>query len=291
MELRVLRYFLAVVKEESFSAAATSLHLTQPTLSRQIKELEDELGVTLLLRSRNNKTITLTKDGLFLKKKAEELLELADKTTSEFLQKKDFVSGDIHIGAGELDSMHILAKLAAKLHSSYPDIRYHLHSGTADFISERLDEGIFDFGILVGSPNITKYNYLKLSQTAKWQVLMRKDDPLAKKTSIVPKDINTKPLILSSQSIETNELTGWLKKDKQSLNIIATYNLVYNATFFVEEGLGYALVLKGIVMHSAKSKLCTIPLSPKLESNIYLVWKKNTQFSEATELFLQQLQQ
>ena len=208
MELRVLRYFLAIAKEESFSEAAASLNLTQPTLSRQIKELETELGVTLLNRTRNNKRITLTEAGLFLQKKAEELLNLADKTTSAFENHNSNISGDIYIGAGELPAMSILAEAASRLQENFPDIRYHLHSGNAQYVTENLDNGILDFGVLVGSVNLEKYNYIKLSQVTSWSLLIHQDDPLSKLKIITPLDISNKPLILSRQALESNELIG-----------------------------------------------------------------------------------
>ena len=291
MELRVLRYFLAVAREESISEAANFLHITQPTLSRQIMELEDELGAKLLNRGHRNQKITLTEEGMLLRRRAEEMVELADRTASEFARRDAFVSGEIHIGAGETDAMRLLARTAKELHTLYPNIRYHLHSGNADYVTDRLDRGLLDFGILTEPADIHKYDYIRLPATDIWGVLLRRDHPLAARDAIHPADLHDLPLIISRQSLMHNELAGWLGKSADTLHVIATYNLLNNAALMVEEGLGCALCLEKIVRTSENGPLCFRPLAPKLAVGLDVVWKKHQVFPKAAELFLQRLRQ
>ena len=287
MELRVLRYFLAVAREESISRAAESLHLTQPTLSRQIMELEAELGIKLLNRGKKNRKVTLTDEGKLFRKRAEELVELADKMRSEFSVTEGPVSGDIYIGSGETEAMCLIAKAATELQKEYPHIRYHLFSGNAADVTERLDNGLLDFGILVGEADLTMYDHLPLPVTDVWGVLMRKDSPLAEKSSVSRKDLSAIPLILSQQSLSSNELSGWYGGAFAESNVVATYNLIYNAALMVASGFGYAVTLDKLV--NGSSELCFRPLAPKLEARLSIVWKKHRGFSRAAELFLQKL--
>ena len=288
MELRVLRYFLAVAREENITAAAEVLHITQPTLSKQLMDLEKELGKQLFIRGKRK--ITLTEEGMFLRRRAQEIVELADKTQSEFLSNEDIISGDIYIGGGETDAMRIVAKTAKELQKNYPGIRYHLYSGNAQDVTERLDKGLLDFGILIGSSNLNKYDYLKLPVTDTWGLLMKKDSPLMDKDVISSADLKDLTLIVSIQALKTNELSGWSGYSFEDLNIVATYNLVYNATLMVDEGLGYVLTLDKLVNTSGGSKFCFKPLKPKLEAPLYIVWKKYQVFSKATEKFIEALQ-
>ena len=289
MELRVLRYFLAVVREESISKAAESLHLTQPTLSRQIMELEEELGIRLLNRGKKNRKVTLTDEGKLFRKRAEELVELADKMRSEFSVTEGPVSGDIYIGGGETEAMALIARTATELQKEYPHIRYHLFSGNAADVTERLDNGLLDFGILVGEADMTRYDYLPLPVTDVWGVLMRKDSPLAGKNAVSQKDLSEIPLILSQQSLSSNELSGWYGGAFGESNIVATYNLIYNAALMVASGFGYAVTLDKLVNTTGNRDLCFRPLAPRLEARLSIVWKKHRGFSKATELFLQKL--
>ena len=188
MEIRVLRYFLAVAREESISRAAEYLHVTQPTLSRQLMELEDELGTRLFVRGKRNRSVILTDEGM-LRRRAEEIVELTDKTEAEIHAKDEIISGDIYIGCGETDAMRLIAQTARDLQEDYPDICYHLFSGNADDVTERLDKGLLDFGILVGSANTEKYDYITLPATDVWGLLMRKDSPLAEKNAVRPEDL------------------------------------------------------------------------------------------------------
>ncbi|EDS72445.1 LysR family transcriptional regulator [Anaerofustis stercorihominis] len=288
MELRVLRYFLAVAREENITAAAEVLHITQPTLSKQLMDLEKELGKQLFIRGKRK--ITLTEEGMFLRRRAQEIVELADKTQSEFLSNEDIISGDIYIGGGETDAMRIVAKTAKELQKNYPGIRYHLYSGNAQDVTERLDKGLLDFGILIGSSNLNKYDYIRLPVTDTWGLLMKKDSPLMDKDVISSADLKDLPLIVSIQALKTNELSGWSGYSFEDLNIVATYNLVYNATLMVDEGLGYVLTLDKLVNTSGGSKFCFKPLKPKLEAPLYIVWKKYQVFSKATEKFIEALQ-
>ena len=289
MELRVLRYFLAVAREESISAAAEYLHLTQPTLSRQLMDLEIELGKKLFIRG--GRKVTLTEDGLFLRKRANEIVELVEKTQSEFQDADRSVSGDVYIGGGESDAMRLVAHAARTLQRTHPHIHFHLFSGNAEDVEERLEKGLLDFGILVEAGDLKKYDYIKLPMTDVWGVLMRKDSSLAALDRIRPKDLWDQPLLLSQQAIGKDSLSNWFKRDYSTLNIIATYNLIYNASLMVDEGLGYAVGLDKLVNTSGDRSLCFRPLEPKLEVNLYIVWKKFQVFSRAAERFLAVLQE
>ena len=287
MELRVLQYFLAVAREQNISAAAQSLHLTQPTLSRQLRELEEELGKQLMVRG--NRKITLTQEGMLLRKRAEEILELVDRTEREVMRTDDAVSGDIYIGTGETDGVRQIARAANHLQACYPGIRFHIVSGDAVDVCERLDKGLLDFGVLLGDIDKTKYHYMELPMKDTWGVLMRRDSPLAHRESVSPRDLWDKPLILSRQVDNKSGLYRWLRREPSELHTVATYNLIYNASLMVDEGMGYAFTLDKLVITTG-SNLCFRPLKPRLELGMYLVWKKSQIFSRAAELFLNGLQ-
>ena len=287
MELRVLQYFLAVAREQNISAAAQSLHLTQPTLSRQLKELEEELGKQLMVRG--NRKITLTEEGMLLRKRAEEILELVNRTEQELARSADAVSGDIYIGTGETDGVRQLARTAKQLQKSCPGIRFHIVSGDAVDVCERLDKGLLDFGVLLGDIDKIKYRYLELPMKDTWGVLMRRDSPLSARETVSPRDLWDKPLILSRQVDNKSGLYRWLGKEPSELHTVATYHLIYNASLMVDEGMGYAFTLDKLV-NTTGSNLCFRPLRPRLELGMYLVWKKSQIFSRAAELFLEHLQ-
>lgn len=289
MELRVLRYFLAVAREESISDAAEFLHITQPTLSRQLMDLEEELGKQLLIRGKRNRKIMLTEDGMRLRKRAEEIVALADKTEAEFLAGDEAVSGDVYIGCGESDAMRIIAKTAVKLRQDYPDIHFHLYSGNAEDVSERMEKGLLDFGIFITSANIDKYDYLKLPAYDTWGLIMRKSDQLAARDFITPQDLQGLPLIMSRQALVQEDISRWGKKQIQDLNVVATYNLVYNAAIMTREGFGYTLTLDKLANTGSDSDLCFRPLKPELRINLNLVWKKYQIFSKASQKFLEYL--
>ncbi|WP_196604531.1 LysR family transcriptional regulator [Pectinatus haikarae] len=289
MEFRVLSYFLTVAKEENISKAAEALHITQPTLSRQLSELEEELGVQLL--NRGKRKTTLTDAGLLLRKRAEEITSLTEKTKREFRQSDAIVNGDIYIGCGETNAMHRMALTAKKLQTDYPHIRYHLFSAKADDVTERLDKGLLDFGLLIEPANIRKYHSFELPDTDFWGLLMRRDSSLCCKTRITPHDLWDIPLLISQQSLDTHELYHWLQKEQGELNIISTYNLIFNASLMVEAGLGYALCLDKLVHTGPDSLLRFRPLQPQLPAHVYLIWKKQQLFSKAAALFLDKLKE
>lgn len=291
MELRVLQYFLAIAREQSIIRAAESLHLSQPTLSTQIKNLETELGKQLLIRgTKGSRKVILTEEGMILRKRAEEILELVKKTESEVTLSNQIVMGDIYIGTGETDAVRILAKTAKDLQSTCPGIRYHISSGNSAFVMERLDKGLLDFGIVFGTVDLTTYNTLKIPAKDVWGVLMHKDSPLAGKESITPEDLWDKPLIISQQENKGGIITQWLKRRESDLNITATYNLIFNASLLVEEGLGYAIGLDKIINTTGNSNLCFRPLSPRLEDELSIIWKKYQVFSKPAEKFIDVLQ-
>ncbi|WP_346668844.1 LysR family transcriptional regulator [uncultured Subdoligranulum sp.] len=293
MEIRVLRYFLAVAREESITAAANFLHLTQPTLSRQIHDLEEELGQKLLIRKSHR--IALTPEGMLLRKRAEEILSMVDKTESEFHSLETTISGDVYIGSGETQAVRQIAGIIHRLQRDYPAIHYHMHSGNAQDITDRLDNGLLDFGLLIQPADITKYDSLVLPAKDVWGVIMRKDSPLAAKPFVQKEDLRTVPLLCSRQAILSqrhgNAFASWFGSEFEKLNIVCTYNLIYNAAIMVEEGIGYAVTLDNLANTSANSALCFRPLSPKLESGLNMVWKKYQVFSPAAEIFLQRLQE
>lgn len=288
MDIRVLQYFLAVAREESITKAAERLRMTQPPLSRQLKDLEEELGKQLLIRG--SKKVTLTEDGMLLRKRAEELVDLMEKTKAELTSSDENIGGDIHIGCGETEAISFLAQAARDLQKKHPLIHYHIYSGDAERVMERLDKGLIDFGLLVGSVDINKYDYIKLPLKDIWGVLMRRDSPLAEKESILAEDLWDKPLIISHQASANSEMFSWLKTDLSRLDIVATYDLVYNASLFVKKGFGYVIALDGIINTTGDSELCFRPLYPTLEAGLCIIWKKYQVFSKASNAFLQQLQ-
>ena len=293
MEIRVLRYFLAVARERNITGAANYLHLTQPTLSRQIHDLEKELGQQLLIRKSHR--VELTPEGVLLRKRAEEIIAMVDKTEAEFASMEDTVSGDIYIGSGETQAIRQIAELIKDLGEACPNIHYHLHSGNAEDVTERLDKGLLDFGILIQPADLTKYDYLDLPARDRWGVIMRKDSPLAEKEAIEKNELLEIPLLCSRLYVylfhSENKFAEWFGTDYEKLNIVATYNLMYNAAILVEAGVGYALTLDKLANTSEDSVLCFRPLRPELESGLNVVWKKYQVFSPAAELFLKTLKE
>ncbi|WP_312098245.1 LysR family transcriptional regulator [Niallia sp.] len=292
MEFRVLRYFLHVAREGSITKAADFLHVTQPTLSRQLKDLELELGKKLFIRSSHS--ITLTEEGMLLRKRAEEIVHMIDKLESEFIAMEETISGDVYIGSGETDAMRKIAQVVKDLQVRYPNIRYHLYSGNEDDVSERLDRGLLDFGILIEPADLSKYNYINIPAKDVWGVIMRNDSTLADKNTIQASDLQNLPLICSRQAIKQtyskNVFADWFGEDFDKLNVVTTYNLAYNAAIMVDEGIGYAITLDKIVNTSCDSNLCFRPLEPRLESGLNIVWKKHQVFSAAAEVFLKEVQ-
>ncbi|MGG3121684.1 LysR family transcriptional regulator [Priestia megaterium] len=293
MEIRVLRYFLAVAREGNITRAADVLHVTQPTLSRQLKDLEQELGKKLFIRSSHS--VFLTDEGMLLRNRAEEIVNMVDKLEAEFSSMEETIGGDVYIGGGETEAMKHIARVAKDVQVRYPNIRYHLYSGNEEDITERLDKGLLDFGILIQPADISKYNYLNMPAKDVWGVVMRKDSPLALKESIQAGDLLNVPLICSRQAMKQtfskNEFADWFGEDFHKLNIVTTYNLAYNAAIMVEEGIGYAITLDKIVNTSTASNLCFRPLQPRLESGLNIVWKKHHVLSAAANAFIKELQE
>ena len=285
MEFRVLKYFLMVAREENITKAAALLHLTQPTLSRQLMQLEAELGVKLFHRSKHS--IILTEDGMLLKRRAQEIISLSDKTVQELSHKEDVLSGEIAIGCGETKNMLFLSEQIRKFRQKYPLVQFSIHSAIADDIKERIEKGILDIGLLMEPVDIGKYEFIRMPQKEKWGILVRKDSELAVKESINPKDLTNVPLIMVKRELVKNELASWFGDYYEGLQIAATYNLILNAASMVERGVGVALCFDlGVSFYE---DLCFIPLAPTLETGSVLVWKKNQTLGAATSQFMRYL--
>ena len=292
MELRVLQYFLAVAREQNISSAAESLHLSQPTLSTQLKALEEELGKQLLIRgTKGSRKVLLTEEGMLLRKRAEEILELVRMTEREISLSDEVVAGDVYIGTGESDMIRIFARAAKRIQEKYPDIHFHILSGNSAFVKEHLDRGLIDFGVVYSPVDTTVYSSIKVPIRDTWGVLMRKDSPLAQKDVIQPQDLWDKPLILSAQKTDAWPMSSWFGQDITRLNIVATYNLVFNASLLVEEGLGYAVCFDKLINVSGDSKLCFRPLSPKMEAEASIIWKRYQLLSKAAQKFMDYLKE
>lgn len=292
MEFRVLRYFLAVAREGSITGAANQLNVTQPTLSRQMKDLEQELGKQLLIRGSHN--VSLTAEGVMLRKRAEEIMDMVKKTKADFGSVSKNISGNVYIGSGETDGMRLVAETIKEVRDIYPEIHCHLYSGNAEDVTERLDKGLLDFGLLIQPTDLSKYEYINLPTKDVWGVVMRKDSTLAQNETITKQDLIGLPLICSRQVIRKtasgNEFLDWFGKDFDKLNIISTYNLLFNAVLLVEQGVGHALTLDKLVNTMNNCTVCFRPLSPALTSGLNIVWKKYQVFSPAARIFLETLQ-
>ncbi len=292
MEIRVLRYFLAIAREESITNASNFLHITQPTLSRQIKELEEELGHPLFYRKSHS--MTLTPEGIIFRKRAEEIIDMVDKTWEEFSSMGAVLSGDIYIGGGETKAIKLIGEVVKELLDEHPNIRYHLYSGNSIDVTEKLDRGLLDFGIVIDPADISKYDYLPMPAKDVWGVIMRKDSSLATKEYITKEDLLGRPVLCSRQAItggqSDNAYMKWFGDDYKNMNVVTTFNLLYNAAVMVERGVGYAISIDKIADTSDSSALCFRPLYPPLESGLNIIWKKYQVFSPAAEAFLEKIQ-
>ena len=284
MDVRVLRYFLAVAEEGSISGAAEKLHMSQPNLSRQISSLERELGTTLLVRG--NRKAELTESGELLKVRAEEIVSMVDGAVAE-LSASDFLAGTVRIGGGETRGMSILFDAARAFRERHPAVRFDVRSGNAEDVTGRLDRGEIDMGLLIEPVDKRRYDFIRLPARDVWGVLMRADDPLASRKSIRPSDLRGLPLIISSQGQSWNEMSGWFGTDVRGLDVVGTYNLLYNASLMVAGGMGHALCLDGIV--NAGADLCFRPLEPRLEVGMVIAWRKDSPMPRAPRLFLEEL--
>ena len=287
MEFRLLEYFLAVAREQNITAAAESLHISQPALSTQLKALETELGKQLLIRGvKGSRKVILTEEGMILRKRAEEMISLMRRTEEEITGSNETIAGNVFIGTGETETVRLFAQVAKKMQQKYPDIRYHISSGNAEHVLEYLDKGHIDFGLLFTEIDPQKYEAVPVPIKDTWGVLMRKDSPLAEKETICPEDLWDKPLIFPHQRGDNTYLSHWLQREETELHIVATYNLIFNASLLVDEGLGYALCYDKLI-NTQGSNLCFRPFSPRLEARGFIVWKKYQVFSKAANLFLQ----
>lgn len=288
MEIRVLKYFLAVAREKNITNAAMSLHITQSTLSRRLKELEEELGKQLFIRG--NKKITLTEDGLLLRKRAEEIVSLSDKTITDIKYSDTLIGGDIAIGCAETEGLRTIIQMMMSVQHTYPNIRFHISSGDKQNVLEDLERGLIDFGIFIDPIDKTNYNYLLLPRKEVLGVVARKDSSLAKKGYVTKEDLLNVPLILSRQLCEDSLLMRWFGKQLSDLHVVATYSLIFNAGLMVSEGMGYAIAIDKLIDINGNNNLCFLPLSPSIETNLYIMWKKQQLFSKVASKFLDELE-
>lgn len=283
MELRVLQYFLVVAREENITKAASLLHITQPTLSRQLMSLEEELGVKLFRRGKHS--IVLTEDGMLLRRRAQEIVDLTEKTAKELTHGEEAVSGEISIGCGETQNMKPLAEIMASFQRKYPDVSFHIYTAIADDVKERLENGTLDMGLLLEPVEISRYHYVRMPLKEKWQVLMRRDSRLAKREKIRPEDLAGVPLIMARRQSVRNQLENWFGYDREKLRIVSTCNIShYNQSVMVESGIGVALVMD---FSCNQETLCMRPFDPKIESGCVLVWKKNLTLSPVIKRFIE----
>lgn len=282
MELRVLNYFLTVAREKTISKAAKTLHVTQPTLSKQLKELEQELGIKLF--ERGSREITLTEDGIYLQNRGQEIMTLVDLTISN-LTNQSVVSGKITIGGGETEAFGVIASLVHKLITDHPDIKVEIYSGNADDVLDKLDKGLLDFGLVIDPVSKQKYEYKQLPQKDRWGILLNNKNPLSKQEFVLAEKLKEIPLLISNQSSVDNQLAEWFGTNLQNLNIVGTYNLLYNASVMVKEDVASALCIEGII-NTEGTDLQFVPLSPSLYATINIVWKKNRVFSNAANQLL-----
>ncbi len=286
MEIRTLRYFLEIAREENMSRAAERLHVSQPTLSRTMKALEEELGTQLFTRS--NYSIHLTEEGMLLRKRAEDLIEMTDKITDEFSSLGNTISGDIYIGCAESFLVKYLARAVKRLNKAYPLIRLHITSGDTEQVEEKLKKGLYDFAFIVEPPDLSQYNYLEVPECDVWGAVMPKNHPLAEKSEITIDDLLPYNIFTSRQSIIV-DLPRWCGEYTEKLNLPASFNLANNAAVFAKEGLGIALAFDHLIDTSRESGLVFRPLSPRLETKMYIIWKKYQIFTPAAKALLDEL--
>lgn len=281
MELRVLNYFLAIAREENFTKAASQLHVTQPTLSRQIADLEQELGVKLFVRSNHN--IILIEDGMILKRRAQEILSLADKTKRDFLQKDEALSGTISIGSGEFRSTEYLAKMIAAFRQKYPNVKYEIYSGNANNIRDYIERGLLDIGLMSEPIDMRKYNFVNMPVKEQWGVFVPNDSPLSKKECIAPEDLKGMSIVTATGDFNQSRIGKWLGEYKDQVEIAATANLPYNEAVLAKENIGVMLSIK---LNCTYENLHFVPLHPVLEVSTALGWKKEQIFSATTSAFI-----
>ncbi len=287
MEIRVLRYFLTVVREEGINRAAEVLHITQPTLSRQLAQLEEEVGVKLF--HRGARKITLTNEGILLRRRAEEILALVDRTERELAEQDELVEGRIVIGGGELATMQVLPEIIEDFHEKYPLVTFDIFTGNADLVKEQMEKGLIDIGVLLEPIDIEKFDFIRLREKERWVVLMRPDDSLAQKEAVSAKDLENMPLILPRRTNVQNELSNWFGDFFQEQQVLFTSNLTTNSALMVQRGLAYSLVIEGSIPYWDREKIAYRPLCPELTANSVLAWKKQQPFSLAATKFIEHI--
>ncbi len=288
MEIRTLRYFLAVAREENMTRAAEQLHVTQPTLSKTLKALEEELGKKLF--TRHSFSIRLTEEGMLLRKRAEDLVSMADRIAREFVTLDDITGGDIYFGLAESHLIQYLAREIREFREQYRDLRYHITSGDTEQVTEKLDKGLLDFAVLAEAPDAGKYEALAFPEADVWGLVFPEDDPLSRKETITAEDLIGLPLFCSEQSWE-KDIPRWAGRTMELLRLEGSFRLSYNASLFAREHLGYLLTFDRLVDTSSGSGLVFRPLYPRLETGLYLIWKKYQVFSPIAERFLGRLQE
>lgn len=287
MDLRVLRYFLMVAKEQSFTKAAEQLNITQPTLSRQLAALEEELGAKLFRRGGHS--ITLTNEGLLLKRRALEIVDLEDKILSEFKGDNEAIEGKITIGCGEFNAVEILAKICGSYREKYPLVQFALHTGTADHISEMMNKGLVDIGIFLEPVNTEGLDYIRIQGSDHWVVTIKADDPLAVKDVITKKDLIGLPLILPERTNIQSELANWFGRDFSRLNVAFTSNLGTNAGVMAIHGLGYPVSVEGAVRYWNRELLVQKRLSPEIKTSTVIAWRRNIPYSPVVSRFIEEI--
>lgn len=287
MEIRVLRYFLAVVREGGINRAAEALHITQPTLSRQLSQLEEEVGVKLF--HRGARRITLTNEGILLRRRAEEILALVDRTGRELIEQEELVEGRVVIGCGELAAVQVLPEAIEDFHKKYPLVRYDMFTANADLVKEQMEKGLVDIGVLLEPVDMEKFDFIRLAGKERWVVFMRPDDPLAAQETVSAKDLENLPLILPRRTNVQNELSNWLGDSFQSAKVLFTSNLSTNGALMVQRGLAYSIAIEGSAPFWDKEKIAYRPLYPELRANSVLAWKKQQPFSLAADKFIRHL--
>lgn len=285
MEIRLLQYFLAVVQEENISRAADVLHVTQPTLSRQMAQLEEELGTQLFIRGRH---LALTDAGIMLRRRAEEVVALMDKIEDEF-QRQEEIGGIISIGSGGLNASKMLPAVMEGFRKKYPKVQFSLYTNSAEYVRERLEQGLLDFGLLLEPVDVTKFDYIRMKKKERWGLLLRAGHPLAKKESITKEDLLGEPLITTNRQSVQKELEGWLERPFSQLDIFATYNIITNVAMLVESGVASALTIEGAVNLFGSERLVFRPLFPELSMTSVFAWKKFQPSFGAAGRFLEYL--
>lgn len=284
MEIRVLQYFLTVAREGNITKAAEILHITQPTLSRQLAQLEEETGVRLFIRG--PRSLTLTSEGILLRRRAEEIVCLVDKTAGELLEQEKHLAGTVSFGCGELAAMQVLTEIIAAFHRKYPLVNFDIFTGTADIVKERMEKGLVDIGLMMEPIDAAKIDFIRLQGQERWGVIMRADDPLTRKESIRAVDLVGKPLSFASRFKNSTDLRSWFGEDYAKMQILFTSNLPTNAAMMVYNGMGYALVIEGVKFFWDPAKICFRPLNPPVTAPVAIFWRKQQPLSLTVEKFV-----